>query len=72
MLLGSMQRPVPGPDGFLLSPNDPLRASHQRIDDYLFAEEQRPANTPFNVAVWRKLPKSNFADQVQAVLQRLA
>jgi hypothetical protein len=67
-----MQPLLPGPDGFLVSPDDPLRASHLRLNDYLFAEEQRPTNTPFNVAVWRKLPKSSFADQVQAVLQRLA
>jgi hypothetical protein len=67
-----MQGLVPGPDGFLLSPDDPLRASHLRLNDYLVAEEQRAANTQFNVAVWRKLPKRNFADQVQAVLHRLA
>jgi hypothetical protein len=67
-----MQPSLPGPDGFLLSPDDPLRASHLRLNDYLFAEEQRPTNTPFNVAVWRKLPKGSFADQVRAVLQRLA
>jgi hypothetical protein len=64
--------PVPGPDGFLLSPEDPLRAEHLRLDEYLLAEEQRSPQTPFDVAIWRKLAKRHFADQIQAVLRRLA
>ena len=35
-------------------------------------EELRSPQTPFDVAVWRKLAKRNFADYVQAVLRRLA
>ncbi|HYM11721.1 MAG TPA: hypothetical protein VEU62_13380 [Bryobacterales bacterium] len=68
-----MDTPIPGPDGFLLSADDPLRAAHLRLNDYLLAEEQRnTALTPFDVAPWRKLPKRQLVDQVQAVLQRLA
>jgi hypothetical protein len=64
--------PVPGPDGFLLSPDDPSRAAHLRLNDYLLAEEQRDtARTPFDVAVWRRLPKRVLVDQVQATLLRL-
>ena len=67
-----MAIPVPGPEGFLLSPDDPLRAAHLRLNDYLLAEEQRNnARTPFDVTVWRKLPKRELVDQVQAILLRL-
>jgi hypothetical protein len=67
-----MELPIPGPDGFLISPSDPLRAAHLRLNDYLLAEEQRSPSTPFDAAVWRKLAKRNFAGQVRAVLERLA
>ena len=66
-----MEPPVPGPDGFLLSSDDPLRAAHLRLDDYLLQEELRPPQTPFDIAAWRRLAKHNFADYVQAVLRRL-
>src|SRR5437764_12136402 len=72
MLFGRMEPSIPGPDGFLLSPGDPLRAAHLRLNDYLLAEEQRPSTIPFNVAIWRKVPKRDFASQIQAVLLRLA
>jgi hypothetical protein len=64
--------PVPGPDGFLLSPEDRLHAEHLRLNDYLLGEEQRSPQTPFDVAMWRKLAKRHLADQIQAVLVRLA
>jgi hypothetical protein len=64
--------PVPGPDGFLPSPDDPLGAEHLRLNDYLLGEEQRSPQTPFDAAIWRKLAKRRFADQIQAVLRRLA
>jgi hypothetical protein len=66
-----MEPPLPGPDGFLISPGNPLRAAHLRLNEYLLGEEQRAPATPFDAAVWRKLAKSNFADHVQAVLERL-
>src|SRR5579862_3836884 len=62
---------VPGPDGFLLASDDPLRAAQLRLNDYLFAEEQRLPSVPFDVAVWRKLPKRVLADQIAATLQRI-
>jgi hypothetical protein len=62
---------VPGPDGFLISADDPLRAAQLRLNDYLLAEKQRPPQTPFEVAIWRKLPKRQMADQIDAVLRRL-
>lgn len=66
-----MEQPVPGPDGFLPEPGDPLLAAHLRINDYLFAEEQRAPNAPFAVAIWRKLPKRFLVEQIQAALRRL-
>src|SRR4029077_1086233 len=59
------------PDGFLLRSDDKLRLAQLRLNDYLFAEEQRATNAPFDMAVWRKLPKRLLAEQIQAVLQRL-
>jgi hypothetical protein len=66
-----MPTPLPGPDGFLLSPDDTLHAAHLRLSDYLLAEEQRSPGAPFDVAIWRKLPKRLIPDQVAAVLLRL-
>lgn len=64
---------VPGPDGFLLAPDDPLRDAQLRLNDYLLAEEQRAdARTPFDVAPWKKLSKRDLPGQIQAVLKRLA
>jgi hypothetical protein len=67
-----MPPPLPGPDGFLLSANDPLHAAQLRLNDYLLAEEQRSPSAPFDVAIWRKLPKRVIPDQIAAVLLRLA
>jgi len=66
-----MEQPVPGPDGFLPERGEPLLAAHLRINDYLFAEEQRAPNAPFDIAIWRKLPKRFLAEQIQATLRRL-
>jgi hypothetical protein len=68
---GVIDMQVPGPDGFLISPDDPLRAAHLRLDDYLFAEEQRGPSEALDVKIWRKLPKPVVAEQVEAVLRRL-
>jgi hypothetical protein len=63
---------IPGPDGFLLAPDDPLRSAHLRLNEYLVAEEDRAlARKPFDVARWRKLAKRELPDQVQAILHRL-
>lgn len=63
---------VPGPDGFLLTSDDPLRAEQRRLDDYLSAEETRSATTPFDLRPWRALPKTDLPNQILAVLQRIA
>jgi hypothetical protein len=63
---------LPGPDGFLLSPDDPLRSAHLRLHDYLFAEERRSPQTPFDVAIWRKLHKRHLPEQIRAVIERIA
>src|SRR4051812_13537957 len=66
-----MPTSLPGPDGFLLSSDDPLHAAQLRLNEYLLAEEQRNPSVPFDVAAWRKLPKRLVADQIAAVLGRL-
>jgi len=67
-----MEFDVPGPDGFLFSSTDPLRVEHLRVSEYLLSEERRPSNAPFDMAPWRKLPRHNLADHIEAVLRRLA
>ena len=68
-----MEPTIPGPDGFLLSPNDPVHEAQLRLNGYLLGEEQRnPALTAFDVAIWRKLRKHQVVDQVRAVLERFA
>ncbi len=67
-----MPPPLPGPDGYLLSPDDPLHAAQLRLSDHLFTEEQRSPSAPFDVAIWRKLSKRLIPDQIAAVLLRLA
>lgn len=63
---------LPGPDGFLLAPDDPLRTAHLRLNDYLVAEEQRdPGSTPIDAGPWRKLPKREMPGLTLAVLRRL-
>ena len=63
---------VPCPDGFLLTPDDPLRAFHVRLNDFLIAEEQRnAAMTAFDVSPWRKLPKRELPQQTLAILRRI-
>jgi hypothetical protein len=64
--------PLFGPDGYPLAAGAPRFRSHQRISDYLLAEEQRQRTTaPFDPVPWRKLPKGEVAPQVEAVLERL-
>src|SRR5438552_2301451 len=68
-----MATSIPGPDGFVLTPGDPLSGAHVRLNDYLHSQEQRDtARTPFDVAPWRKLPKREIPAQVKAVLGRIA
>src|SRR5215469_17383229 len=62
---------LPGPDGFLVSPDDPLRAPPVRLNEYLLGEEQCAANAPFDMSVWRKLPKREIAGQIEGTLGRL-
>lgn len=63
---------IPCPDGFLLSPDDPLRAAHLRLNDFLVAEEGRdPSAAPIDAGPWRKLPKRELPGLMLAVLRRL-
>ena len=61
-LFGMVAIPVPGPEVFLLSPDDPLRAAHLRLNDYLLAEEQRDnARTPFDVPYGESCPNVSWS-----------
>jgi hypothetical protein len=63
---------LPCPDGFLLSPDDLLRAAHLRLNDFLVAEEARnPSAAPIDAGPWRKLPKRELPGLTHAVLHRL-
>jgi hypothetical protein len=65
-----MEPAIPGPDGFLTSRDDPHYAAHLRLNDYLHTEEKRAGTlTPFDVGVWRRIPKKQIAGQVEAVLR---
>jgi hypothetical protein len=69
------QLPLPGPDGFLSSRADPYYAAHLLLNDYLVAEEEREAAGPLrtwpNISKWKKLPKRQQVDLVNAALVRL-
>ena len=68
-----MGEPIPGPDGFLATVDDPLLPAHLRIDEYLLEEEVRHRHGPqiFDITRWRKLSKRELAAQIQAVLHRM-
>jgi hypothetical protein len=60
---------IPGPDGFLLSPADPLFRRQLRLNDYLLAEEQRAATqSSFDPTPWRKTSKDEIPSLVEAAL----
>jgi hypothetical protein len=62
---------TPGPDGFLLQPDDPLRVAHRRIDDYLLNQELLSTGGSEDRTAWRKVPKKELGEQIAAVLLRL-
>ena len=62
-----------GPDGFPISPSDRIVAAHLRLNDFLIADTPRdPSQTPLDGGSWKKLPKRQIVDQIEAVLRRLA
>jgi hypothetical protein len=61
-----------GPDGFPLAPDDRLYAAHVRLGEFLIADRSRdPDRTPIDGAAWKKLPKRQIVDLVEAILRRL-
>ena len=61
----------PGPDGFLLSADDPLFQSHLRLNDYLLSQEQSGGGQPsVDAAPWKRLPRQELSPLVEAVLLR--
>ena len=69
IMTGSMD--IPCPDGFLLSPDDPLFFAHTRLNEYLVAEEERGPATAFDMRPWKKLAKRDLPGQTMSVLARL-
>ena len=64
---------LPCPDGYLLASDDPSRALHLRLNDFLVAEEQRDVTfAAIDAGPWRKLPKRELPGQTLAILRRLA
>ncbi len=62
-----------GPDGFPLSRSDRLFAAHLLLNEYLAAAGRHdPALTPPDAARWKKLPKRQTIDLIEALLRRLA
>ena len=62
-----------GPDGFPLLETDRLSAAHASLNAYLQAEALREsARTPLDTKRWKKLPKRQAIDVIEAILIRLA
>jgi hypothetical protein len=67
-----MESSMPGPDGFPLSRSDRLYTAHLLLNDYLTVEGQRdPERTSPDLEMWKKLPKRQLIDQIEALLRRL-
>ena len=61
-----------GPDRFPIAADDRLRAIHLSLNDYLLAAEQAESigsNSDMNL--WKKLPKRQIPDHIEAVLRRV-
>ena len=67
-----MTAPLPGPDGFLPAPDDPLLAEQVRLNDFLLAEELRADRTPPDLKTFKRLKQQDFSRQIEALLQRIA
>ena len=60
-------------DGFPISPSDRLYNSHLLLNDYLIARAAHdPASTWPDTAKWKRLPKRQAIDLIEAVLRRLS
>jgi len=67
-----MEQLIRGPDGFPLSHSDPLYQPHLLLNDYLIVEAQNdPTRGSPDFTVWKKLPKRQIIDQIEAVLRRV-
>ncbi len=60
-----------GPDGFPLSASDRLHSAQVRLNDFLIADERDPSRTALDGGSWKRLPKRQIVDQIEAVLRRL-
>jgi len=66
-----MNNPVPGPDGFPLFPSDRLYNAHLLLNEYLTAEVMPDPERFSPDPKWKKVPKRQAIDLIEAVLRRL-
>ena len=67
-----MNDSLPGPDGFPLSPSDRLHAAQLLLNEYLTTEVVHdPERFSPDPTRWKKLPKRQAIDLIEAVLRRL-
>jgi hypothetical protein len=60
-----------GPDRFPLSPPDRLHGAQLRLNDFLVTDNRSDqARAPLDGAPWKKLPKRQIIEQLEAVLRR--
>ncbi len=67
-----MEIPTLGPDGFPIARTDRLYPIHVALNEYvLTAAQQERSGAPVDLAGWKKLPKGQILDHVEAVLRRV-
>jgi len=66
-----MNNSVPGPDGFPLLPSDRLYDAHLLLNKYLTAEVMHDPERFAPDPSWKKIPKRQAIDLIEALLRRL-
>ena len=67
-----MNQLLPGPDGFLPTPGDRLNDAHRLLDEFLSEEVQDLERFVPDPVKWKKIPKRQALDVIEAILRRLS